>query len=399
MSGGYARTLAVPGARRLLISSIVGRLPLGMTLAILLLVHDETGSFADAGIVVAAFGIASSLASPLLGRAVDKHGQTTVLLAAAVADAVALAALPVATGLDLGVPVYAVLGAATGALLPPIAPCLRTLWPRVAPDPQAREAAFALDATVQEVIWMTGPLLVGGTVAIVSPAAAVLLMAAVTLAGTAWFASAPLSRAWEGHGGGETRHAGSVLRAGGLLVVLAAGFGSGMSMGTLEVGLPGLAEELDSPGATGALLAMASAGSLIGGLAYGARTWRAALGLRYAATLGVGAVLMLALTTPATVALALPLAAVSSLAWAPSLSCGYSLINRLAPPGAIAEAFTWSGAAIGGGIAAGVALGGVLVEHVSADAAFVLGAGTALAAALVAYAGRAPVLTPTTEAP
>jgi MFS family permease len=388
--------MAVPGAKRLLVSSLVGRLPLGMSLAVLLLVHDRTGSFADAGVVVAAFGLASSAVGPLLGRAVDALGQTKVLLAASATHGVLLTALVVATHEHASVPLLTALGAAAGACIPPIAPCLRTLWPEIAPDDEARESAFALDATVQEVIWTAGPLLVGGLVALVSPTAAVLAMAVVTVTGTAWFASSPLSRQWAPHG--EAHRGLGVIKAGGMLVVLAASFGSGMSMGTLEVGLPGLAEELDRPGASGALLALASLGSLIGGLSYGARRWRSPLTTRYAITLATGAALMLTLTAAPSLTLALVLAAISSLAWAPSLSCGYALVGRLAPRGAIAEAFTWSGAAIGGGIAAGVALGGVLVEHHGSAAAFVLGAGTALAAALIALAGS-PALTLAPEAP
>ena len=75
-------TLAsTPGARRLLGTSILARLPLPM-LGIGLLVHAHglTGSFAAAGVVTAVFAGALGLGGPLLARIADRRGQTVVLL-------------------------------------------------------------------------------------------------------------------------------------------------------------------------------------------------------------------------------------------------------------------------------------------------------------------------------
>src|SRR3954454_18602853 len=49
------------------------------SLAILLVVHDETGSFADAGIAVGVFGGVGAALTPALGRLVDCVGQVPVL--------------------------------------------------------------------------------------------------------------------------------------------------------------------------------------------------------------------------------------------------------------------------------------------------------------------------------
>src|SRR3954471_4945485 len=79
-------------ARRLLVISIVARLPL-TTLSIALLVHAQrlTGSFAAAGAVAGAYAIADGAGGPVLGRLVDRRGQTAVLRAAAAAEAALLA--------------------------------------------------------------------------------------------------------------------------------------------------------------------------------------------------------------------------------------------------------------------------------------------------------------------
>ena len=75
-----------------MVVSVVARLPMAM-LSIGLLVHTEhlTGSFAAAGIVAGAFALSLGVGGPLLGRLVDRRGQTTVLLAGALVAGSALA--------------------------------------------------------------------------------------------------------------------------------------------------------------------------------------------------------------------------------------------------------------------------------------------------------------------
>ena len=70
-----------PGALRILVISIVARLPLAM-LAISLLVHTVhlTGSYATAGIVSGVNAVALGIGGPLLGKLVDRRGQTGVLV-------------------------------------------------------------------------------------------------------------------------------------------------------------------------------------------------------------------------------------------------------------------------------------------------------------------------------
>ena len=73
--------LSTPGAKALLGSSILARLPLAM-FSLALLVHAQrlTGSFAVAGMVSGAYAIAGAVSAPLLGRLVDRGGQTRVLV-------------------------------------------------------------------------------------------------------------------------------------------------------------------------------------------------------------------------------------------------------------------------------------------------------------------------------
>src|SRR5215212_6244084 len=79
MGAGVARyraLLALPGARRPVIASAVGTMPIGMFgLAILLLAEDTTVSFAVAGRVVGAFGLGNAVGAVAQGRLMDRLWQ------------------------------------------------------------------------------------------------------------------------------------------------------------------------------------------------------------------------------------------------------------------------------------------------------------------------------------
>ncbi len=389
MIARYRALLSLPGFARLLVSSVLGRLPSGMfSLALVLFVRAHTGSFLAAGVTVGAFALAGALVGPLLGALVDRAGQTRVLLAAAGAQAAALGALVLAA--HAGAPVSAIvaLAALAGAAQPPIAGCIRALWGEVAGDGEALETAYALDATTQEVIWTLGPLLVGSTALLASPAAAVLACAAITVCGTAFFAASKLSSGWRAPA--RERSRGGALASAGLRALLATVLLSGVVLGAVEVGLPALAVAQGARWSAGPLLALFSVGSMAGGLAYSAASWRGAVGLRYVALLGAMAVGVAPLIAAHALAAAYPLSVLAGLGVAPLLSCQFSLVGALAPAGTATEAFTWHRGATIAGMAAGSALAGSLVDSHGAGGAFALGcAGVVLACALaVLWRGR-----------
>jgi MFS family permease len=383
----YRDLLSVTGFSRLLVSSVLGRLPSGMfSLAILLFVRGQTGSFLVAGIAVGAFTLAGALMSPVQGIAVDRLGQTRVLLPTAIAQGALLTAFLVLVRGGAPPVAIVVLAVLAGAVLPPISGCIRALWLEVAPDSQALEAAYALDAITQEVIYTLGPLLVGTVAVLLSPSASLALCAAIALAGTLFFAAAPLSRRWRG--GLHERARGGALASSGIRVLLVSAVCGGFVVGAAEVGLPALAIRVGARGSAGTMLALFSLGSMVGGLLYTSRRWRGTVGSRYAAVLLAGEVAMAPLVAAHSLAAGLIFSAIAGLGVAPMLSCQFSLVGALAPVGSTTEAFTWHRAATVGGIAGGSALGGALVDGVGVSAAFALGCTGAALAAVLAVVGR-----------
>ena len=386
----YRSVLSVPGAPRLFGSALVARLPQGMaSLAILLLVRGATGSYPAAGAAVGAYALASALTAPLQGALVDRFGRVRVLAPTAFAQGIVLIALVVASRAGGHAVALVALSGLAGGLYPPIAPTVRALLRERLEDPTVRETAYALESIAQELVWITGPLLVGLVITVISPAAAVLLLGVVCMGGTVLFVRSPLAA---GRGSRPRAHRrAAALGSAQLRALLAPIALTGVGLGAVEVGLPSLALHAGSRSASGLMLALWSAGSLTGGLWYGSRSWSSPLGARYRLLLltlvGCTAPLIAARSVPAGLALSL----VAGLAIAPMFSCQYALVGRAATAGSETEAFTWVTAALVGGLAAGSAAGGAVAAQ-GVSAPFLLScAATTLAAALATVvAGRRP---------
>src|SRR4051812_19595087 len=130
MFARYARVLRAPHVRPLVMSSVLARMPIGITgLATVLFVQDETGSFGSAGAVSAAFAVAAGAAAPLQGRLIDRIGQRAVLVPSAFVHVTALAGLITLGLAHASVGVLAACAAVAGGAIPMVSAALRTLWP------------------------------------------------------------------------------------------------------------------------------------------------------------------------------------------------------------------------------------------------------------------------------
>ena len=393
MVAKYRPVFSVPGSPALIASALLARLPLGMTsLAFLLLVRGTHHSYAVAGVTVGANAFANAAGAPLQGRLVDRFGRARVLAPSAFAQALVLVAFVLASKAGATSVPLILLAALAGALMPPVSPTARALLREVFPDPGLLDTAYALDSVLQEVVWITGPLLVALIVAASSPQVAVLTVAAVCVCGTVVFVRSPLARGSGTRAADQPRQA--VLSNADLRALLGPVALMGVGLGAIEVGLPSLALHAGSRPASGLLLAMWSLGSMTGGLWYGARAWNASLTRRYRLLFVVAVVL----TAPLIVARTIPEGAVGSLlaglTIAPVFSCQYALVGRVVKPGAETEAFTWVSAALVGGLALGSAVGGAAIAAAGESAPFVFSCCATAVAAVIALRTREPASVP-----
>ena len=383
----YAAVLRAPHVTPLLVASMLARLPFGMfALGLVIYMVEERGSFAVAGLVDGAFGIGAAIGSPIQSRMIDRLGQRRVLLPIAFVDAIAIAVLVALT--EAGAPTAALMacGLVGGFAIPNIGAALRALWPGLLRrSDELLPAAFALDSVAIELLFTVGPLIAAATIAVISPIAALALSAACTLTGAALFVAQRPSRDWRPDERAGSHGALGALRSGGVRTLMLATLPIGFCFGAVEISLPAFAKQFGAPEWAGLLLSVWAAASAIGGLTYGARSWRLPLDavyLRLAALLPLG--FLPALAAPSVAAMAL-LIVPAGLLIAPLGAAGNQLVGQVAPHGAVTEAYTWPVTAMIAGFAAGTAVGGALVERADWHACFVAASLVGMLGAAIAY--------------
>ena len=360
-------------------------------LGIVLLARDATDSFADAGRVAAAFGLANAVGAVTQGRLMDRLGQPRVLRTAAAVHVVALAGLVTAAREGTPAWVLALCAAVGGASLPQVPAAMRSLWSTLVSDPEQRATAYALVAIVFEVAVVTAPAIVAVIAAVASPEAAVLVAAALALAGAIGFAATTGSRGWRG----ERHDVGWLgpLAAPGMRTVFVVVAAFGAALGVLQVALPAFGAERGSAEEGGLLLVALSCGSLAGGLVYGSRPWPGVLARRLwvlLLALGAGCALLAVADSYTTLAVLL---FVCGLLIAPVVVVGSTLLDTVAPSGTATEAFAVMIMGIVAGSAAGNALAGAIVDAASYEAAVLSAAGLAALGAAITAARRRSLLT------
>jgi MFS family permease len=395
----YRELFSIAGVKPLMLAVFCGRLPYGMNiLAVILLLRAAGFDYADVGIVTAASGLSVGLAAPVMGRVIDRVGQTKVLLTAAVFTVLSGTAFVVAVLEGAGPAPVTVLAFLTGLIVPPVSPSLRALLPSLV-GRERLDTAFALDALLLELVFVFGPLLAAGIATAISPEVAFLTGVTLQAAGGLGVAASPHSRAWRPEPREEgVRRRGALTTPGIRVLVLALAL-TAVSLGVLEIAIAAFAEEHATRDDAGWLFTLWSVGSLAGGLWYGAREWRLPSHLRF---LVVTAVLTAGLV-PLPLAGSMPVFAVlvivAGLGLAPSTAAAYSLIGELAPAGAVTEAYSWQIVGYVAGSAVGAWLAGVIVEHVAVAAALACAPLAAALGLLLALAGRRTLTAPARPSP
>ncbi|MFB7382167.1 MFS transporter [Kitasatospora purpeofusca] len=393
---GYRAVLGAPHAGRTFAAALLGRLSYGVVpLALLLTVREATGSYSAAGGAMALFALASVLLSPVRAGLVDRHGPRRVLPPMAVLYGALLLAVVAATARPGTAP--AAVGAlvvAAGACTPPLGPVMRTFWRRLLPDPVLLRRAFSLDGVAEELLFVTGPLLVGLLLPLVGPGGAVAVGAGLLLAGALLLVASPVAAGGpdapgEADGADDPEGAappagrrrrtplggGRALRA----AVLASGV-TGLALGALDLMVLAFAEDRGRPEAVGWILAALSAGSAVGGLGLGALDRPVSNAVRLPLfTAGLGLALAGAGLAPGPVLLGVAVG-VAGFFVSPALTTSYLVADEAVAPEARTRAGAWVNTAFNAGSAVGGAGVGLLVGHLPLPLCFALAAAPALAA-------------------
>jgi MFS family permease len=311
---------------------------------------------------------------------------------------------------------------------------MRSLWSAHA-DGSLRQTAFALDAAVFDLAYITGPVVASSLAAGLSPAAAVgvllaLTGAAIVLIGTGITGTGSTgtgstgTRAGPGPAGPDRdqapgrRSALGPLNSPALRRLLVTGALVNVALSGTEVALTGYVRQHHALWASGPVLAELSVGSIAGSLLLGARApasrdtaadtgdadtdhedtdhedtggTRRLPRLLACYALGLAALAAAALHAPL-IAVAAPLA---GFCLGPSLATLFGLASSAVPGGGGTEAQAWLNSAMNGGAAAGAALAGAMLTGAGAGrpalalACMAVTAAFAAGAAVLARPGRA----------
>ncbi|MGZ6826245.1 MAG: MFS transporter, partial [Mycobacteriales bacterium] len=330
------RGLGDPVVVRVLVAYVLARVPAAAVwLSIVLDVSRASGSYAAAGASVAAYGVGVALVAPFVGRAADRWGARAVLLAAAAVQLPALLLLAAAAhraGAALLLPSFV-----AGAVQPPLIPCMRAGWALLVPDEAQRQACFAFDAVLGEVVDLAAPVIaVALSVARGRASSLVVVAVAVAVTTLAFAVVAPSARrpTEAGRPRALTR---SVLAVLVVVLVLTAG------LGAVEVAVVTLSDSAGHRFDAGVLLSLFTLGSIAGGLAHGRFHWATSARtqlLLLMVPLGTG--LAAAAVLPHRTALTGVTLTLAGVTVAPLVAVLLGMLQEVAQEGATTETFTYA---------------------------------------------------------
>ena len=375
--------------RRIILSSILPRLPIGMNaLGLTLLVQSQTQSFTRAGMVSAAYLCALAIQAPIIGRFVDNNGPKAVMMPLAILHALALLLLVVAVTHLAPLPLMLAAAFLAGAVFPPVSMTLRSMYRKSTMPDSQKQSAFAVEAVVMECAFILGPLMVSLAMVAGSPVVAVLASAVLTALGTWHFSRSGALTRWGVVERGEDmiRHWLGPLKVRAVRRALAISFFFAVGLGLNEITLPAFANHSGYPARVGWFYAAMSIPSGIAGFAYGTRHFAWPLNRQImvaGAWLAAGSVLMGLCTQTWTFLLG---CAVTGLAFGPMITALSLQLGKLSPSEYSTEAFTWSMTLFMIGLGIGFWAGGGLIEQFGVASSLFACAALMLVAALCCLA-------------
>ncbi len=392
-SVSYIGLLKTPGAATLSLSGLIGRFPASMrSVSCVLFVVAMDGALRTAGIVAGTLVVAQGIAWPFIGRLADRYGQRRVILTGGTLNLLATALLAATVALAAPLWILLAAGLCAGATVVPLGSFVRARWASLA-EPGRLRTAYAVESILDEVVFVTGPLLVVALVTGVHASAGLIACIVLTTAGSLLLAAHRRSEPASGTTGAT---GGGAIGIPGMRVLIVAYVGMGLFLGAVDMTIIAYAREHRIAELTGLLMALTALSSLLSGLWFGAVDWRVRkdrLFLAAITLLGLGAV-PLALGGP-TVVMAVS-AFVSGLVVSPTWISGSALVQALVPAGSLSEGFAWLSSVAALGSALGIAIGGQLADRGGFQSAGWLAVGGGVLACCATVAGS-EILASTTE--
>ncbi|MDF7664275.1 MFS transporter [Bifidobacterium sp. ESL0763] len=426
----YVRLFSIPGARSFCISGAVARLPISMmSLGIVLALNHMYDNWTIAGTMSAVYILAVAAVTPFYARLFDRFGQRKVGWPALVVSVVAMLVFAFAAWLRVPIPVLFVLVVLMGFTQFSFGALVRTRWAyalRGPADADLLDTAYALEAGIDEMVFILGPILAAFLATSVSPVSQLFVPAIACGVGGAFFFSlnatqppvienvtvgaAPSSdedvrEALANRGGTEGTqrqedgvslkvlhtHAAkpkSVLLYAGVIPLLVVFVVFNMSFNEFDVSVTAMMKAIGREQFLGLQLAMFALGSCIGAFVFGSKkpkgsNWRHMV--VYLALLTCGYVMCHLLM--GNLILLGACSMVSGLFVSPLFATGNLIVKDIVPPTSLTEGLSWvtTAGSVGGSL--GSSLAGMVLDVSSPSVGLLLPIATTLAAVPLAALG------------
>jgi len=387
----YRRILSRPGTARFSVTGLVARLPISMVgLGIVLLVEHATDSYGLAGSVSAAMLVGEAAFAIPQGRLLDRLGQPRVLPVMAAVWGSGLAMLVWTVEADWPIALAYVFAGISGAGLPATGSSVRARWAHVLESDRDVQTAFALEAAVDEAVFMSGPIIVTVLATNIHPVAGLGAALTTGVLGTLSLA-AQRATAPPAHPRPATPEARLGMPWATIVPLTVVCIALGLLFGAAEVTAVAFSEEQHARSYVGVLLALWAFGSLLAGIVTGAVHWRRGPETR----LRIGALAMAATMVPLPFIDSMWVMGaflfLAGFAIAPTLIATMSLAELVLPKSRLTEGMAFLQTGLIGGVAPGSAVAGLVIDAHGASPSYLVPLGGGVVALLASLTTRATV--------
>ncbi|MDN4483342.1 MFS transporter [Demequina lignilytica] len=384
MLAPYRSILTLPGAKAFAFAGLLSRLPISMfNISVILMVQIQYSSYAIAGRVAAVGVLVWALQTVPTARLVDRIGQRAAMIPLTITF-VAGASLAIWTAMTQGPEWLLWLAVAIASIQGPLGSLTRARWSHLLERDQDIHTAFALEGSLDEVLFVAGPAAATILATTVWPPLGVVVCLTGLVIGMtillAQRATEPAPR--RGTGGTSL----GLRLPGAVIGVAFVSFGIGAMFGAFDISVVAFADESGHKTLSGLIIGIISAGSLVGGLLYGARHWRSPLWKRTligAAALAIG---FGALALAPNVLLLSLMGFVAGATIAPTMTNADAVVQRVVRRDQITEGMAWLRIGLGVGVALGAWVAGGLIESVGSRAGLAASAAGGLLSLVLALA-------------
>jgi MFS family permease len=377
----YRSVFRARGTSAFCAAAFVMRMPIAMyPIGIVLIISAQSGHYRFAGVLTAAYIAGGVPGNPILGRITDRLGQTRVILPVSAVHVAAVVTVAVLLTARVPDPVLLLPTFIAGFSYLSVGALVRARWSMVWADQPELATAYSLESTLDEVIFVVGPLIATLIATQFRPVLVLYLAAALVGLGALWLAAQP-DTAPPAHPPTAEPHP-SAIRVRGLVLLTVVGGFMGVVFASAEVAMIAFCGQHGQRGLSGPVVAAFALGSAVAGLFYGARSWATPLLARFRIQVlifGVLPLVYLAATSVGGLALC---SFVVGLGVAPTLILCFGLVEQQVPSLSLTEGFAWLLTGLNLGYGLGAAITGGIADAHGARVGFVvtIAAGLAMAA-------------------